>query len=1149
MTRKLLPFEHELIATLGISKDDYLEFIALQETYKDPKEGTIFDIRNEPVSITIAVLSLIGTVFTVVSSLLNQPQIPSLEAPRGGGQPQTRDERFSPRFGFNSTQELAAYGDPVNLVYANRGTGTGTNPNGGVRVTASLLWSAVRSYGSSQFIQMLMMLSGGAITAIDTGKTAFGQTPLRDLMTENIWMYFDPGATGLLQRQDEVFGKENTDPTRYGKATDNPYRLQPSTSNTRTDGFSQAYSPTTANTVGVYGVVPLNIWSFVRNSRGDKMEAPLFITASGISWTAGTGLNIGVNEVLSVKFNQTNFLESDNDAWREAKDIRRSLLSVFDTASLFKLGTALFRVSDIPATNIDEQDITIKLTCIKAGQAPRTEYSSVTAASATGALTAAEIAERNKLKNSVQVLLDEDQRPSITTALQLVESGEIQEAVYHQIQQEVNDANAFDYIGAGRGQIRRLKPGVYGYGYKYGQYRWVTAIKGYQKKRELTASEKNTLRRYSDLEAIAGGYKDDIFYTKALARIATATYETLSACHIVDFALKAIVFKRISGRQLEYGSERRGGYPVSDNGIKTRVSLFKLNYREVGQTVWATAPGTFAISRAADNENFVYFKFNSGITDPDAATHWEFELEPVVDPLSEAAINDNYYYLTNAGNAVTETLGTYKLLSKASTTPSIQFVGEKQAAATGAFPPKNNNPADLNEWDLFNYDADTQLQFSFDSGPEITITAVTEQLIQPFTDYNQLNASGKVVKSLYNNLALLGFNAYSGKTIQDLRSFTVFATQGRSVRRLRTSGTDENSIAWGSAGYRYYPSSPDGASSLAPDIFLDTVLDKEDGIGNYAVVNALDLKQLAITKRFCIKNKLFMDCVIADPRSWREFWVEVAPYNLLEFARIGGRETLVPAVPYKTSTGEITRSVTITALFNQGNILEDSYKEEYIDYGSNAQDIIANVIYTDMPDDAVFAKKKSVEVVLKDTVEVDAIRQTFDISNYVSSYDHAVLFGKLLCNTRRYVRQAIEFKTYPTSDPISPGAYIYVDIGQNAWDAIRTGVIGSGGTLNTPLANTPADGTYNFRLYRSDKGMVSLNNVALTNGTSTKLKNYEGYLFVLGVEATKRRVFRVTEVQMDEEGETTVRATIYPCTSDGESLIADFSNSLFTVRS
>jgi hypothetical protein len=1137
MTRKLLPFEHELIATLGISKDDYLEFVALYE--KPNYQGN----PTADFGVVAIVLTVVGILFQVAAALLApQPKIPAVST--GGGQPQTRDERFSPRFGFNSAQELAAYGDPVNLVYANRGTGTGANPNGGVRVTASLLWSAVRSYGSSQFIQMLMMLSGGAITAIDTGKTAFGQTPLRDLMTENIWMYFDPGATGLLQRQDEVFGNQSTDPTRYGKATDNPYRLQSSITNTRTDGFSQAYSPTTANTVGIYGVIPLNVLLYIRRSNGYKDSVNLGITASGISWTSSTPTTtINLDDVISIKFESTEVNNDDSDVTREAKDARRSLISVFDTASTFKLGSALFRVTSLSGTNIDEKDITVKLTCIKAGKTPGVTYASTEAGGATGGLSTSEQAELAKLKNNVQTLLDEDQRPDITTAVQLANSKRIEIAVYETQTQSVNIENERVYDNEGN-----FLPGYFvdsdGNVNKY-----VDVLVGYTKKRSLTDNEIKSLRRYAALDAIVNTYKDDIFYTKALARIATAQYETFSACHIVDFAIKAIVFKRISGRQLEYGSDRVNGYPVSDNGIKTRVTLFTLKYREVGRTSWVTVPATFAISRAADNENFVYFKFNSGLTDPADATHWEFELEPIVDPLSESAVNDTYYYLTNAGNAVSETLASYKLLSKSSTTPSIQFTGVKKDAATGAFPPQNNNPRDLNEWDLFNYDADTQIQFSFDSGPEVTITAISEQLIQPFSDYDQENSSGKVVKSLYNNLALLGFNAYSGKTIQDLRSFTVFATQGRSVRRLRTSGTDENSVDWGDNGYRYYPSSPDGASSLAPDIFLDTVLDKEDGIGNYAVVNALDLKQLAITKLFCIKNKLFMDCVIADPRSWREFWVEVAPYNLLEFARIGGRETLVPAVPYNTSTGAITRTVNITALFNQGNILEDSYKEEYIDYGSNAQDIIANVIYTDMPDDAVFAKKKSVEVVLKDTVEVDAIRQTFDISNYVSSYNHAVLFGKLLCNTRRHVRQAIEFKTYPTSDPISPGAYIYVDIGQNSWDAIRTGVIGSDGTLNTPLANTPADGTYNFRLYRSDKGMVSLNNVALTNGTSTELENYEGYLFVLGVEATQRRVFRVTEVQMDEEGETTVRATIYPCTSDGESLIADFSNSLFTVRS
>jgi hypothetical protein len=35
---------------------------------------------------------------------------------------------------------------------------------------------------------------------------------------------------------------------------------------------------------------------------------------------------------------------------------------------------------------------------------------------------------------------------------------------------------------------------------------------------------------------------------------------------------------------------------------------------------------------------------------------------------------------------------------------------------------------------------------------------------------------------------------------------------------------------------------------------------------------------------------------------------------------------------------------------------------------------------------------------------------------------------------------------------------------------------------------------------------------------------------------------------MDEEGEVGVKATEHPCDSNGQSLIADFSDALFTVR-
>jgi hypothetical protein len=100
--------------------------------------------------------------------------------------------------------------------------------------------------------------------------------------------------------------------------------------------------------------------------------------------------------------------------------------------------------------------------------------------------------------------------------------------------------------------------------------------------------------------------------------------------------------------------------------------------------------------------------------------------------------------------------------------------------------------------------------------------------------------------------------------------------------------------------------------------------------------------------------------------------------------------------------------------------------------------------------------------------------------------------------------------------------------------------------LNIPLDNLLLDGSYEFLLYQSGKGVMS-RTAATSGNTAATLADLEGYLFVLGQKTTTRRVFRVTEVEMDEEGEITVRATNYPCTSDGLSEIANFDDGIFTV--
>jgi hypothetical protein len=223
MTRKLLPYEYDLIQQLGVTEDEYLDFIEVQFNYELSAAERIAKPQCEPVStaflmtslglatfaetlIVAAVLIAPGILFQVAAMLL----MPKPSLPSGGGN-RAREQRFSPRFGFNSGQELAQYGDPVNLVYCN----TDHNPLGGVRTGTSLVWSSVESYGSTQFMQLLLVLGAASIKTLDFDRTAFGQLPLRQFSASNTWLYYEDN--GPVNFNNKVLG-DGKDPTRDGAA-------------------------------------------------------------------------------------------------------------------------------------------------------------------------------------------------------------------------------------------------------------------------------------------------------------------------------------------------------------------------------------------------------------------------------------------------------------------------------------------------------------------------------------------------------------------------------------------------------------------------------------------------------------------------------------------------------------------------------------------------------------------------------------------------------------------------------------------------------------------------------------------------------------------------------------------------------------------
>lgn len=1190
MTRRLLPYEHQLIKELGISEVEYLEFVQAQFDHTRTPADKLATPQNDPGTVAL-VLTIVGVLFQVGAALLApKPELPSQQNQR-----RRRDQTFAPRFGFNSAQELATYGDPVNLVYCN----TDQNTTGGVRVATSLVWSAVQSFGSSQFMQMMAVVGAGDIdpTGIDFERTAFGQMTIRQFSAQRYWMYLS--RNGNLRFSDLRLG-QGTDPTRAGSA-DSGFVYQASlTGNQRAEGFSQAFSPSTMTRCGVYAPIPINVNYYDRDEKGKGESADLGIDLldRGIYWPSNqldnTRALIPVGQQFRLLFKGL-ASSGASDVRQAASELRRTLLSNIDIASTYKLGSAHFRVvGPVNDLVLDNDSTTITLVCVQAGLCPQEDYGTtnfkqneaeaqeeITASNArilelTNLLTTslpvlksgvgtgvnAKLAYINSLIDSIEDLRDRrwtaDEIETIANddgsvydpvvirfadKVQAARSRrkELRNRIEDELDKSSNNRDR-DKIRQWRDEIsdidKRLKnlqakldKAVMDYGFATGTGGNLRADRKYLLKLQAKQQEE-IASLYGDANNIDQAATDtrnnawraeitlqqeniatqeailkdpelqnDYFNTKCLVKIEEAAYETITPCRVVDFALKARVFKRVQGRQKKYGEVSMDNYKESDNGIKLRSMFFWVWHRRAGGT-WQRVPYIFSIRRGADIDNYIGLKF---IADENLG-NWQFKFEPIAETAAEMRTYGfaDFAYIENSG----------AVCSVASPAGgAFTFLG-KLRNRSNYVAPINRNPSELDEWGLFSMRSDTQLTFSFDNGPELEIKAVTEQSIESFTDY----------PNLYSDLSLFGFNIYSGQGVQDLRSMTVFVERGKLVRQLNDDGT--------------YNADPNTSTSYAPEVFLDTILDSSNGIGRYAKIAGIDNVALAKAKRFCVRNSLFFDGVIAEPTSWRQFWAEVAPYSLLELGRIGGRETLIPAVPCDNA-GNIIRSVPITALFTAGNILEDSYKEEFIDYGSSVQDLIASVIYRDTEPSGVFPRNRSVDVSRNGVTEATATRQTFDLSQYVTNRSQAILYAKLLCNQRHYIRRNVEFRTFPTDSPLSPGAYIYVDVGHQEWQGIYSGQIEDAGTLNVPLAGEVPDGTYNILLYTSGQEVVSTT-VTVSNNTASSLSTYKGWLFVLGTSVQAKRVFRIVEVQMDEEGEVTVRAAEHPCDSSGQSLIADF---------
>ena len=256
----LLPFEVDLCEQLGITADEYWEFIAnAQDFVKErPKEyDHIPDINNELTTTTLLIIQLVVGVALTAISLLTQPKVraPNQKktlAPLDIEGSQGRS-RYTKASNFDSVQSLASIGETIPLIFADQ-----SNKAGGIRVDTQLLFSQMITSGTTQTLMAVMMLGAGKLRELPDYKGyAVGDLMLRDFSAYKNQLFCNLGERRNNRLKDGTTGDQYEE-SKMLMASDGEDAFSVFWS--PADGFREHFSgtrtPTSRTTFGLYNPMP-----------------------------------------------------------------------------------------------------------------------------------------------------------------------------------------------------------------------------------------------------------------------------------------------------------------------------------------------------------------------------------------------------------------------------------------------------------------------------------------------------------------------------------------------------------------------------------------------------------------------------------------------------------------------------------------------------------------------------------------------------------------------------------------------------------------------------------------------------------------------------------------------------------------------------
>ena len=439
---------------------------------------------------------------------------------------------------------------------------------------------------------------------------------------------------------------------------------------------------------------------------------------------------------------------------------------------------------------------------------------------------------------------------------------------------------------------------------------------------------------------------------------------------------------------------------------------------------------------------------------------------------------------------------------KGSTTIDTVVLTDSGSLVTDAPWPegRNLNPYDAVA-DFIRYDAERSSHLD---GPEHEIAYCNEHVLKSDIDYD--------------SLACAGLRLNSSKEWNSFSQLSAYVKKGIKVERLIDGG--------------------EGATNLFPEIAYALLTDPTIGAGELIGELSVDKERMETAAQFCRANGFFWDGVITESQNLREFIFQQASFCLLDFTILAGKFSLVPAVPYHPTDYTIDYSAKppIKALFTDGNIKDLkatflSPEERQIFQG---RAMYRHETENGFPETKVIEKGLSIGS-LDDPIE------TFDLSNFCTTDDHAEKFLKYALRVRELVDHGIKFSTTPQAAMhLAPGEYFRLFSESTHTSRFENGSISPDGTVQS-LGDASNQDIYYWRPGMED---VKTAKMKMKN-SKVDDSNLHNSVFTLKKTNTSDRVYKVESLSYGEEGLIEIAGSHVPLTADGSLAILNWDTDDF----